>query len=162
MNNPYSSETGCCPLFDPATLDQKELHWDNKLFIKDKVFCLFNFPLNFGGAMVRCIQKIDACKAYTPEPPLVLSDHVSPFRMDLYLEVPHEVPGIENTRLSGEFLCKVYEGPYKNIGKWIKDMAQWVGTKGKTIRRQLFYYTCCPKCAKHYGKNYIVLIAQTK
>jgi hypothetical protein len=39
-------------------------------------------------------------------------------------------------------------------------MAEWVRSKGKTIKRQLFYYTTCPKCAKHYGKNYVVLLAE--
>ena len=32
--------------------------------------------------------------------------------------------------------------------------------KGKVAKQLLFYYTTCPKCAKAYGKNYVVLFAQ--
>jgi len=27
---------------------------------------------------------------------------------------------------------------------------------------QFFYYTTCPKCAKHYGKNYVVAFAEVQ
>ena len=161
MNNPYESETGCCPLFDPATLEEKELHWEDKLFIKDKVFCLFYMPMNFGKVVTRLFEKITEADAFTmPDPPLALSDHTSKWSMDLYIEVPKEVPGAENVKLSGDYLCKVYEGPYKDTGKWCDQMKKWVESKGKTIKKYLMYYTCCPKCAKHYGKNYVVIIAE--
>ena len=39
-------------------------------------------------------------------------------------------------------------------------MQDWVSSKGKAIKRHLMYYTSCPKCAKHYGKNYVVYFAQ--
>jgi len=32
--------------------------------------------------------------------------------------------------------------------------------KNETLKRQLFYYTTCPKYAKAYGKNYVVLLAK--
>ena len=28
------------------------------------------------------------------------------------------------------------------------------------VNDELFYYTTCPNCAKIYGKNYVVLLAQ--
>ena len=65
MNNPYPSETGCCPKFDPAPWDEKEIQWDNKLFIKDKVFCFMHIPLNFGKVIVRCLEKIEKAGAHT-------------------------------------------------------------------------------------------------
>ena len=55
---------------------------------------------------------------------------------------------------------KVFEGPFKNTNQWCQQMAEWVGSKGKTIKRYLMYYPTCPKCAKHYGKNYVVILAE--
>ena len=46
------------------------------------------------------------------------------------------------------------------MGKWIKEMEQFVQGKGKESTMQYFYYTTCPKCAKKYGKNYVVLLAK--
>lgn len=110
--------------------------------------------------MVRNMARIKQASAFTPEPPVVLSDHTSKWNMDLYIEVSKEIPGIENVRLSGSFLSKVFEGPFKNTGQWCQQMAEWVRSKGKTIKRELMYYTTCPKCAKHYGKNYVVILAE--
>ena len=160
MKNPYESETGCCPRFDPEPWDEKEFQWDDKLFIKDKVRCLFHIPLNFGKAMIRCMEKMEKADAYTRESPIVLSDHTSPWNMDLYIEVSKDIPNTENAKFSGTYLSKVFEGPYKNARIWCKEMPQWTSNKGKERKRQLIYYTTCPKCAKHYGKNYVVYFAQ--
>ncbi len=160
MKNPYPSETGCCPRFDPAGWDEKEFTWQNKMFIKDKVFCLFHIPIHFGKAVIRCMEKIEKADAFTPQPPVFLSDHTSPWNMDLYLEASKEVPGAENVKLSGTYLSKVFEGPYKETGTWCRKMNEWVTGKGKTIKKMLMYYTTCPHCAKQYGKNYVVILTQ--
>jgi hypothetical protein len=160
MNNPYPSETGCCPRFVPEPWQEKELRWDNKLFVKDRVRCLFFMPLNFGKVMVRSMERIGQANAFTPEPPVVLSDHTSRWNIDLYIEVAREVPGAEHAHLSGSFLSKVFEGPYRDHSKWCRQMADWVQSKGKAIKRSLYYYTTCPKCAKHYARNYVVILAE--
>ena len=110
--------------------------------------------------MIRSMEKIDKADAFTPDIPLVLSDHISPWTIDLYFEVAKRVPDAENVALSGTYLAKVFEGPYKNTRIWCKQMQDWVSSKGKAIKRHLMYYTSCPKCAKHYGKNYVVYFAQ--
>jgi hypothetical protein len=160
MITPYSSETGCCPRFSPEPWQEQELRWDGKLFVKDRVRCLFHIPLNFGKAMVRNLTRIEQAGAFTPQPPLILSEHTSAWNIDLYIEVPKELPGAEHARLSGSFLSKVFEGPFRDARKWCAQMADWVSSKGKTIKREFMYYTTCPKCAKHYGKNYVVILAQ--
>jgi len=160
MNNPYPSETGCCPRFVPEPWEEKELRWENKLFLKDRVRCFFHMPLNFGKVMARNLARIEQAGAFTPEAPLVLSDHTSRWNMDLYIEVTKEIPNADHARLSGSFLSKVFEGPYQDTGRWCQQMADWVRSKGKTIKRQFMYYTTCPKCAKHYGKNYVVIVAE--
>jgi len=80
--------------------------------------------------------------------------------MDLYLAVDKEIVNSENTTLSGKFYSKVYEGPFNDSGKWMKDFGNLTKSKGLTIRKQYMWYTTCPKCAKKYGKNYVVVMGQ--
>ena len=160
MKNPYPTETGCCGRFDPEPWDEKEIVWDEKLFVKDRVRCFFYMPLNFGKVITRLFEKVDKADAYTPQPPLGLSDHTSKWNMDLYIEVTKRVADAENVTLSGTYLTKVFEGPFKETRIWCDRMKEWVTGKGKKIKRHLMYYTTCPKCAKHYGKNYVVYFAQ--
>ncbi len=79
---------------------------------------------------------------------------------DIYIDVMNDVPDATMAMISGTFLTKVFEGPFRNIGTWIKEMNAYVASKGKTTKKLYFYYTTCPKCAKVYGKNYVVLLAQ--
>ena len=51
-----NSETGCCPRFDPEPWDEKEVTFDDKLFVKDHVTSFFHIPLNFGKVMVRNME----------------------------------------------------------------------------------------------------------
>lgn len=149
----------CCPEFDPVPWDNQIFTWDNKKFIKDKVFTIFYMPINFGQVMKRLDQKISASDASMPDY-LCLSDHTSKWNMDLDLAVDKEVAGIENTILSGKFYSRVYEGPYKDTGSWCKDFEEKALAKGFTIKKRYMWYTTCPKCAKKYGKNYVVIVGQ--
>lgn len=159
MDNPYESETGCCPRFDAEKWDGKEQVWEDKLFVKDRVRSIFHIPINFGKVMVRNMDKIVQADAVTPEP-LMLSDENSLWGSDLYVHVSKDVADSEMVRISGTFLTKVFEGPYKNARIWIQEMETYVREQGKEMKKLYFFYTTCPKCAKVYGKNYVVLLAQ--
>ncbi len=39
-------------------------------------------------------------------------------------------------------------------------MNAYAVAQGKTMSKMYFFYTTCPKCAKKYGKNYVVILAQ--
>jgi len=91
---------------------------------------------------------------------LILTDEKSLWGADIYIEVAGDVPGAQMAKLSGTFLTKVFEGPYQNVGKWAQEMAEYVKSKDKELKKMFFSYTTCPKCAKAYGKNYVVLFAQ--
>ena len=67
-----------------------------------------------------------------------------------------KVPGLENVRLSGDYFTKVFEGPYKEAGHWYNTMQEYVKKKGKSPGKVFFFYTTCPKCARFYGKNYVI------
>jgi hypothetical protein len=79
---------------------------------------------------------------------------------DIYIDVAKNVPGAQMATLFGKFLTKVFEGQYQDAGKWAVAMKKYVDDKGKKLKKLYFSYTTCPKCAKAYGKNYVVLFAQ--
>ncbi len=149
----------CCPPFDPVPWDDKLFEWDNKLFIKGKVYTLFFVPLNFGSVMRKLNSKIDNAKTEMLDW-MSLSDHTSKWNMDLYLAVSKEIPTAENVKFSGKFYSRVYEGNFNETGKWTADFEEKAKTKGLSTGKQYFWYTTCPKCAKKYGKNYVVIIGK--
>lgn len=154
-----NEEKICCPKFDPALWDEKIFEWNNKKFIKDKVFTLFYMPVNFGRVMTRLCKKFDEVGAIMTDG-ILLSDHTSKWNMDIYLAADKEIPNLKNVFLSGKFLSKVYEGNFKDTGKWMKDYENYAKNKGITIQKIYMWYTTCPKCAKKYGKNYVVVVGQ--
>ena len=156
-----TSETNfdCCPEFDPIPWDDRTFNWENKKFIKDKVCTLFYMPMNFGQVMKRLDRKVTAVEASIPDN-LCLSDHTSKWNMDLYLAVDKEIANAENTTLSGKFYSKVYEGPFRDTEKWCKDFESLSAAKGYAIKKWYMWYTTCPRCAKKYVKNYVVVVAQ--
>lgn len=155
------AETGCCPRFEPGPWDGKEVTFQDKLFVKDRVRSFLHIPLNFGRVMGRNMAKIQAAGALAPEP-LLLSDENSLWGADVYIAVAREVPGADMARLSGTFLTRVFEGPYQNVRRWVEEMKACVAARQKELKKLYFFYTTCPKCAKHYGKNYVVLLAQIR
>lgn len=159
LKNMSDQNEECCPKFDPAPWDGKVLEWGNKKFIKGKVFTLFFMPVNFGSVIVKLMAKVKDAGAGTPEN-LCLSDHTSKWNMDLYLAVDKEIPGAENVALSGRFFSKVYEGDFKETGKWCRDFENIAKERGMKIEKWYMWYTTCPKCAKKYGKNYTVIIGK--
>lgn len=152
-------EEECCPRFDPAPWDGKVLEWENKRFIKDRVMTFFFIPINFASVIMKLNGKVEKAGATIPDR-LCLSDDTSKWNMDIYLAVDREIPGAENVTMSGKFLSKVYEGPYGDTAKWGKDFESYSEKQNMGIKKWYMWYTTCPKCAKKYGKNYVVIIAE--
>lgn len=149
----------CCPKFDPGPWDNKTIKWQDRKFIKDRVFTLFYMPMNFGTVITRMLGLVEKAGATVPDW-MCLSDHTSKWNMDLYVAVDKVIPGAENTTLSGEYISKVYEGDFKETGNWCKDFESFVKTKGLNIGKWYMWYTTCPKCAKKYGKNYVAIFGK--
>lgn len=161
MNEQNIKSTGCCPIFNPEPWQEKEITWNNKLFVKDNVACFLHIPLNMGSVITKMCKKIEKAGAtIEPENFILLSDETSPWKSIQYLTVKKEIPKMENVKISGTFLTKVFEGSYKEVKNWHQEMAKYVKSKGKEPQKVYAYYTTCPKCAKVYGKNYVVLLAQ--
>lgn len=157
MNTDKNEE--CCPRFDPAPWNGKVITWENKRFVRDHVTSLFHIPLNYGAVMKRCDRMIRADGAGTATR-MILTDENSLWGADVYVEVSKDVPNAKMTTLSGTFMTRVFEGPFRDMRKWIDDMKANVLANGKQIRKMYFYYTTCPNCAKKYGKNYVVILAE--
>lgn len=154
-----NGETGCCRKFDPEPWDEKQITWEGKRFVKDRVTSFLHIPLNMGGKVVKNMKLMEAAGASNPEQ-IMLTDELSPWASDIYIATDKDVPGAQMAELSGTFVTKVYQGPYRDISKWIKDMNEWVTGRGSTYSKLYFSYTTCPRCAHAYGKNYVVLFAR--
>ncbi len=59
------------------------------------------------------MRLIEAAHATATQSPM-LSEERSPWGSDLYINVTGPVPGADVVTLSGTFLTKVYEGPFRN------------------------------------------------
>lgn len=158
MSTHIDENDKCCPEFEPSFWDDKLTEWDNKKFIKDKVYTFFYMPLNFGRVMKRLDEKVRKSDAEMSDF-LCLSDHTSMWNMDVYLAVNKDIKDGDNTSLSGKVYSKVYEGSFNETGKWMKDFNSLLKSKGHQTKKTFMWYTTCPKCAKKYGKNYVVILA---
>ncbi len=159
MNDQTIKPTGCCEPFDPEPWQDKEIVWKDKIFVKDHITSFLHVPLNMGGKITKNMELITKAGAIASHQ-LMLTDEKSLWGADIYIDVVKEVPGAQMAAISGTFLTKVFEGPYQNAGKWAEEMKEYVKSKNKEIKKLYFSYTTCPKCAKAYGKNYVVLFAQ--
>ena len=153
----------CCLKFDPVPFDRKTHRWKNRLFIRDTLPQLFHMPLPFMvGRMIQRLwnkaRKADAAPDLADF--LWLAYDPSPWRAEHFIYVTKEVPDAENVKISGTFVSMVFDGPYNSVPKWIKELNEYLTSKGKMSKKTYFYFTTCPKCAKKYGHNYVVAFAQ--
>lgn len=109
--------------------------------------------------MKKNVKRLEDAKA-KPKDMMVLSDEKSLFYSNIYISTKKAIPGAKDVKVTGTFLTKVFEGPYKNMKEWIKEMEEYVKLEKQQLKHMYFYYTTCPKCAKKYGKNYVVLFAE--
>lgn len=155
------SEEICCPKFDPTLWDGKEHMWNEKLFVKGYVNQIFHIPLNIGSVISKLYKKVEESKAQPPlKDFLMLAYDPSPWKSEIYVSVTHEVESLENVKLSGKYISKVFDGPFNAVPQWIKQFDEYLKEKNLTAKKYYFYYTTCPKCIKKYGHNYVVAFAQ--
>lgn len=159
MNGNQQTETGCCPRFDPEPWKEKEHAWQDKLFVRDYVRSFMHVPMNFGAVISRTMKKVESSGAKA-DGYLALSRELSPWKSELLVAVDGEVEGADMVRLSGKFLSKAFEGSYKDMKEWMSEMDSFLASRNAKAEETYFYYTTCPKCAKAYGKNYVVIIAR--
>lgn len=151
----------CCKEFNPESWDGREHVWNEKLFVKDYVRQIFHIPLNMGAVLTRMTEKIESEDAKVKDEDfLILAYDPSPWKSEIYINVSKEIRNMENVKLSGRYISKVYDGPYKDVPKWMDDFKKYLENQQHKMVKFYLYYTTCPKCAKKYGHNYVVAFAQ--
>lgn len=158
--DPSDNRTGCCPRFKPEGWDGQDLQFEDKLFVRAETRSLLHIPVNMGSVFSRTLGAIDRVNAFDPTQTIVLSRDLSSWSAEHFFAVSKPVVGQEMTRLSGRFVTKVFEGPYRDVPKWQDELEKLVGGRGEKAGRVFFFYTTCPKCAKAYGENYVIGVAE--
>ena len=156
---PALASTGCCTPFDPTTWDEDEITWNEKVFVMDRVHRFFHVPLDVRRKVQKGMRLIRESDAVTEEA-LILCDEGSAWGADLYIGTPQATAGSKTVLISGTFLTKVYEGAYRELPHWVADMRRYVASKGQFLKRIYSSYTTCSRCAKAYGRNYVILFAE--
>jgi len=149
----------CCARFDPAPWQGRELRWKDRPFVVERVRSVLHIPLNFAAKVREARILIDAANAAAPNG-LMLVDERSAWHSDLYVPVTGPVPGAEMAWLSGTFITKVFEGPYRDAPEWAAIMGAYIAGRGRTLSKLYYGYTTCPACSRAYGENHVVMFAQ--
>lgn len=154
----------CCPKFEPSKWDKKTLTWDKKPFIKESIPTFFHipFPPMIGKRMKKMFDLSEKAQANIPDlaDALVLFRDPSPFKSEIYYSVMQKVEGANNTTLSGNYITGVFDGPYNSIPKHIKEMEKHLESENQKARDYYVHYAYCPKCAKKFEHNYMILFAE--
>ncbi len=152
-------ETGCCARFDAEAWDGREVNWVDQPFVTDRVHSIMHIPIDFGQVMTRCHAAVEAAEAW-PDEPMWLSDESSAWGSELYVMTDRSVPGALMTHFTGRFLARAFEGPFRDAGKWHKEMQAYVSRCGHRPGKTYAWYTTCPRCAKKLGRNPVVLLTR--
>ena len=154
--------TGCCPKFNPEGWDRQELNFKDKPFLRATTRSVMHVPVNMGKVFERVHKNMESADAFDFENTLVLSNDLSSWKAEHLFASDVPVEGEEMVTLSGDFITKVFEGPYRKAKDWYGEMQEIVREKGSEPGKVYFFYTTCPKCAKAYGQNYVVGVAEMK
>lgn len=165
LPNTYTNknETGCCAVPNISDWDEKEITFKGKRFIRMYTRSFLFMPLNMSKVMTAIQKQAEEADATMPaKEVMILSRDLSPWKAEQLYAVSKVVKGADNIVLNGTFLTKVFEGPYQDAKKWYDAIIDYVKSKGKRADKIYFFYTTCPKCSKHYGKNYVIGLASVK
>lgn len=151
--------TGCCPRFNPEGWDGRSLHFEDKLFVRATSKSENHVPIDMGPVFERAFGNIEKAGAYDENNIIILSRDVSPSEGEHFFAVSKEVPEEEMVRWSGNFVTRLFEGPYQDAPKWEQQVRADLASQGFETGTVYFFYTACPKCFEVYGKNYVVVVA---
>jgi hypothetical protein len=153
----------CCPPFDPAKWHHVHHSWKDRPFLRDSVPELFHIPLpgTYAKAIARMWKKAsDTGAAPEPDDFLLLANDPSSFRADLYMSLSKDIPDAETVKLAGNFFSQVFEASYGDVRKCLRETSQFLAKNGMFSLKDYIYYPYCPKCAKKYGHNYVVVLSK--
>lgn len=152
--------TGCCPRFHPEDWKDVKLRFRDKRFVRAETRSVVHVPLNMGSVFTRVGGRMEAAGAYDPADYITLSHDLSPWKAEHLFAAAKDVPEEGMIRVSGDYLTRVFEGPFSQMGTWAKTMETAAEAEGKAGAEVWFYYPTCPKCSRAYGKTYVVGLAK--
>jgi hypothetical protein len=151
------NETGCCSVPNVDAWDRQKVTFEDRHFIRMYTKSFFFMPLNMANIMKALNDMAESSSASLPtEQAMILSRDLSPWKAEQLYGVNKPIEGADNVTLNGTYLTQVFEGPYENAKNWYQEMIDYAKQSGYKPGKTYFFYTTCPKCAKHYGKNYVV------
>lgn len=154
----------CCPEFNVKKWDEKIFNWNNKSFLKESIPTFFHIPLPsmIGQKITKMFNLAEKANKneVNKQDTLVLFRDPSAFKSEIFLSVTGNVPEAQNTKISGSFEAKVFDGGYNSIPKFIKQMDEYLAKKQKKAKDYYVHYAYCPGCAKKFNHNYMVLFAE--
>ena len=159
-----NSTQNCCSELNVEKWDKKTIQWEQKRFIKESMPTLFHmpFPSMLGKKMMKLHELAVKENATIPDvsEALILFRDPSAFKSEIYYAVTKEVQGADNCEITGTFVSVVYDGSYNKVPVFMKDMDNYLKQTGQTAKDYYIHYAYCPKCAKNYGHNYMILFAR--
>lgn len=153
-------ETNCCPRFDSAPWHEKVISLEGLKFVKVHTRSLFYMPLNMKQVMQKTMKAVEQANATSIDRYLMLSLDLSKWECAHYILVEKEVPAMEMADLKGHYYTESFEGEFRELPNWMKVFKGHAREKGYSVNEVYAFYTTCPKCAKHYGKNDVVLFGK--
>ncbi len=155
------NETGCCPVPNIKDWDQKRVVFENKNFVRMYTKSFMHIPLNMAKAMTALSDMVIGANAQMPATQgMILTRDISAWKSEQLYAVSKPIEDADNVVLSGIYLTRVFDGPYKNAEGWYLEMLNYAKQQGYKAKNVYFFYTTCPKCAKHYGHNYTIGLAE--
>ncbi len=150
----------CCPNVNLSKWNMREWQWKDKPFYVVKYATFFRMPLNMSGVFSKGMKEIKDSYA-TPEPKIWLAKDTGLFGAKMLFQVNRAIKGDSNIEwLSGRFVSRGFQGPYSQMGNYIRVFTEQVKQKYKREPIELYaWYTNCPRCAKKQGGPKTVLIA---
>ena len=163
LPNTYTkvNETGCCAVPDINSWDGEIFTFNDQHFIRMYTKSFLYMPINMAKIMKQLNETAEKASVVPPmENAMILSRDITPWKAEQLFKVTGPIENADNVELSGNFFTKVFEGPYKNAKIWHDETVKLVEKNGESVQSLYFFYTTCPKCAKHYGKNYVIAFAK--
>ena len=146
--------------FNAALWDENIFEWKRKNLSKTRYLQFFT-PEIFGSVLKKPDKQIRNKNAVIPDN-TGISDHTLKLNMDIYIAVDKEIPGGQNTTMSGTFVSK-FTKDHPVIPKSGTKISLRVAKLRDIKTDKIFmWFTTCPKCAKKYGKNYVVFWLKLK
>lgn len=151
------NETGCCAVPNVAGWRDVRVDFSGMKFLRRTVRSFLHIPINMASVMTELERTArEAGVLMPPERALVLSRDLSAWKSEQLFAVSGDISGEELVEVSGTYVTRVFDGDFKNMKTWFEEMRQAGRDAGGSGENVLFFYTTCPKCAKHYGHNYVI------